>query len=133
MSLPNFFDKEGKIPEALKLRKVPIGPRIKTMLETHINIYNKSEFLFETLLGKRMNESKVIKVLNDLTTQLNIKTEDRKITFHSLRHTYTALARRELRTEEQIKKVVGHSDIRTTSYHYGANYDEIEKPLSEQL
>ena len=33
----------------------------------------------------------------------------------------------------QIKKVVGHSDIRTTSYHYGANYDEIEKPLSEQL
>ena len=124
---------EGTTKTKNSIRKVPIGPRIKTMLETHINIYNKSEFLFETLLGKRMNESKVIKVLNDLTTQLNIKTEDRKITFHSLRHTYTALARRELRTEEQIKKVVGHSDIRTTSYHYGANYDEIEKPLSEQL
>ena len=41
--------------------------------------------------------------------------------------------RRELRTEEQIKKVVGHSDIRTTSYQYGANCDELEKPLSEEL
>ena len=124
---------EGTTKTKNAIRQVPVGPRILAVLETHINIYNKSEFLFETLLGKRMNESKVIKVLNQLTNKLGIQTENRNITFQSLRHTYTALARRELRTEEQIKKVVGHSDIRTTSYHYGANYDELEKPLSEEL
>jgi len=31
--------------------------------------------LFETLLGKRMNESKVIKVLNQLTNKLGIQTK----------------------------------------------------------
>ena len=124
---------DGTTKTKSSIRKVPIGPIMCTVLETQIKKYNKSEFVFETLFGKRLNESKVTKVLNEITQVLGIRTKERAVTFHSLRHTYTALARREDRTEEQIQKVVGHSDIRTTSYHYGAKYDEIEKPLSEKL
>ena len=37
-----------------------------------------------------------------------------------------------LSVETSSPQVIAYA-IRTTSYHYEANYDEIEKPLSEQL
>lgn len=74
------------------------------------------------------------RVFSGLLEKLNIKTEDRKVSFHSLRHTFATKAKYMGLPEHHIGEILGHSHNTITYGTYGKRFGAIElKEIIDQM
>lgn len=76
------------------------------------------DLLFVNEDGTAMDYRKVNKALQKYLKASNIDLEDRKITTHSLRHTFATLKIQNGETAERVKELCGHNDLNFTLKHY---------------
>lgn len=118
----------GKTKTKSSIRDIPISDNVANALAMHMKIYNRSNYVFETITGSQVQQSKVNKALKEMLNVIGID-KNRKISFHSLRHTFAAICREDGRSLEELRRLLGHAEIRTTEYHYGAFYKKRGTPL----
>ena len=105
-----------------KVRHIPITDFLAKYFD------GSNNYLFQTKNGKRLVHSQIRKIIKRGTKRLGT---NKHITPHTFRRSFaTLLNSREARLTS-IQKILGHSDINTTSLYIHNSYEEIFKDYSK--
>lgn len=85
----------------------------------------KVEYLFSTREGKRLKDSDIRKMVYTYSE----KALNKRISPHTLRHTYATDLLRETKNIRLVQKVLGHADLSTTMIYTHIVDDELESAL----
>lgn len=114
-----------------KDRRVPLSPAMLSTLETYYIAFRPKLYVFEGVNGKRYTASSSRKVLQRAVSRAGIK---RRVTLHTLRHSYaTHLLEKGVKLR-YIQEILGHSSPKTTMLYThvsGKRLSEIKSPLDD--
>ncbi|SIS41529.1 tyrosine-type recombinase/integrase [Salimicrobium flavidum] len=112
-----------------KDRFVPINNHLAPMLEnykSHTRVRTQSNYFFATKKTGRLSPVYVNRVLGETVEKLGW---ERKITAHTFRHSFASrLSRRA--TLGDVQKILGHSNVKTTSIYLHSTYDQLEEAIN---
>ena len=114
-----------------KYRNVKITNKMKSFLKRYIKEFKlqKDDWLINNK-GKRYTDTGAInKRCSNLLEELGLKTKERDLSFHNLRHTYSTLLYNSGVPLEAIQKQVGHTKIENTQIYAKANDKTLNKLL----
>jgi len=87
------------------------------------NIEKRATYVFTTLKGSKLKNRYVREMVYRLTDKAGI---DKKVSPHTLRHTFATDAYRKSKNLRAVQKALGHSDISTTQIYTHIVDDELE-------
>ena len=104
-----------------KDRDLAIPDYLTDLLDTWRNIRSKSNFFFSTLKGRKFSDRYIQQMVKRYSYKAGI---NKKISPHTLRHTYATEYYRQTKDIETLRRILGHSDVSTTTiYITPANID----------
>jgi len=118
-----------KAAKGKKDRYSLLSKRALSDLRLYYKIYKPKHFLFEGKSGKQYSPSSVRKILSNAVSQVGIK---KKVTPHTLRHSFATHLLEDGVDLRYIQTLLGHSSSRTTEiYTHVANnvLKDIKSPL----
>jgi site-specific recombinase XerD len=119
--------------EANKVRFVPLSPKILILLNEYKNVYVPDKYLFEGQTEEKYSKRSIQAVLKAALKKCNIT---KKITVHSLRHSFATHLVEQGIDMHVLQDLLGHKDIRTTqiySYIVSVNLNKITNPYDRIL
>jgi len=97
-----------------KDRDLAIPDYLNYLLEAWRNIRPKSNFFFSTLKGRKLSDRYIQQMVKRYSQKAGI---EKKISPHTLRHTYATQYYRQTKDIETLRRILGHSDISTTTIY----------------
>jgi len=97
-----------------KDRDLAIPDYLNDLLDTWRNIRPKSNFFFSTLKGRKLSDRYIQQMVKRYTQKAGI---EKKISPHTLRHTYATQYYKQTKDIETLRRILGHSDISTTTIY----------------
>jgi site-specific recombinase XerD len=102
-------------------RDLAIPDYLNDLLEAWRNIRPKSNYFFSTLKGRKLSDRYIQQMVKRYASKAGI---EKKISPHTLRHTYATQYHKQTKDIETLRRILGHSDISTTTtYITLANID----------
>lgn len=118
---------EGK---GMKDRILYIGESVVEDLqawkERMFEVWGKSDYVFTSRTLKQLDGNAVRGMIKNYSEKAGI---DKKITTHSLRHTYASDLLRDSKNIRVVQKALGHSNISTTQLYTHIVDDELESAM----
>ena len=115
-----------------KDRRVPLSERMSDTLRRYLGIYKPNLYLFEgTKPGLPYSSSSAQKILKKAVRRAGIK---RRVTLHTLRHSYATHLLEKGVGLRYIQEILGHSSPKTTMIYThvsGKRLSEIKSPLDD--
>ena len=106
-----------------KDRRVPLSPRISSILQQYLLAYKPKVFVFEgQKAGTPYSQSSARKVLKEALRKAGIK---RKIVLHTLRHSYATHLTQSGVSIAHLQKILGHASPNTTMLYTHLTGDDI--------
>jgi site-specific recombinase XerD len=96
------------------------------LLKRWKDIRPKGEYFFTTLDGQKISIRYIHAFISRYAKKANI---DKKISPHTLRHSYATEFYRRTKDIETLRKILGHSDISTTTIYITLANIEVEKSM----
>jgi len=109
-----------------KERDLAIPDYITDLLDTWRNIRPKSSFFFSTLKGRKLSDRYIQQMVKRYANKAGI---DKLISPHTLRHTYATQYYKQKKDIETLRRILGHSDISTTTIYITLAYIDIENSM----
>ncbi len=112
-----------------KQRLIPFGDELDTSLKIYLELLNesvgrKSDALFVTSEGKRMNQDQVrYEVKKNLSKVCTLK----KKTPHVLRHTFATAMLNHDANIESVRKLLGHASVGTTEVYTHTTFEQLKR------
>ena len=97
-----------------KDRDLAIPDYLTDLLEAWRNIRPKSNYFFSTLKGKKLSGRYIQFMVKRYSKKAGI---NKNISPHTLRHTYATQYYRQTKDIETLRRILGHSDISTTTIY----------------
>jgi len=97
-----------------KDRDLAIPDYLTGLLEAWRNIRPKSNFFFSTLKGRKLSDRYIQQMVKRYAQKAGI---EKKISPHTLRHTYATQYYKQTKDIETLRRILGHSDISTTTIY----------------
>jgi len=91
--------------------------------------WRETDHLFTTSIGTPIDDRKILKEFNSLTTAAKLP----KQRFHDLRHACTSLLAAQGVPVKLISEILGHSDIRLTQNIYNHVYSEDKRGAADKM
>jgi len=98
------------------------------LLQSWKKIRPKCDYFFCTLKGTKVSDRYVQNMVNRYAEKAHI---NKKISPHTLRHTYATQYYRNTRDIETLRRILGHSDISTTTIYINLANIEVENGMKE--
>ena len=98
------------------------------LLENWRKIKPKSDYFFCTLKGSKISDRYIQNMVIRYKQRAGI---EKKISPHSLRHTYATEYYRRTRDIETLRRILGHSDISTTTIYINLANIEVENGMRQ--
>ena len=109
-----------------KDRDLAIPDYLADLLETWRSIRPKSNFFFSTLKGRKLSDRYIQQMVKRYAQKAGI---ERKISPHTLRHTYATQYYKQTKDIETLRRILGHSDISTTTIYITLANIDVEKGM----
>jgi integrase/recombinase XerD len=104
-----------------KDRDLAIPDYLTDLLEKWRNLRPQGDYFFSTLKGKKLSDRYVQNMVKRYSRKAGIA---KNISPHTLRHTYATQYYRQTKDIETLRRILGHSDISTTTIYINlANID----------
>jgi len=97
-----------------KDRDLAIPDYLNDLLDTWRNIRPKGSFFFSTLKGRKLSGRYIQQMVKRYASKAGI---EKKISPHTLKHTYATQYYKQTKDIETLRRVLGHSDISTTTIY----------------
>jgi len=97
-----------------KDRDLAIPDYLIDLLNTWRKIRPKSKYFFPTLKGKKLSGRYIQQMVKRYSQKAGVS---KNITPHTLRHTYATHYYRQTKDIETLRRILGHSDISTTTIY----------------
>ena len=97
-----------------KDRDLAIPDYLTGLLDTWRNIRPKGSFFFSTLKGRKLSDRYIQQMVKRYANKAGI---EKKISPHTLRHTYATQYYKQTKDIETLRRILGHSDISTTTIY----------------
>ena len=97
-----------------KDRDLAIPDYLNDLLEAWRNIRPKSNYFFSTLKSRKLSDRYIQQMVKRYTQKAGI---EKKISPHTLRHTYATQYYRQTKDIKTLRRILGHSDISTTTIY----------------
>jgi integrase/recombinase XerD len=111
-----------------KDRELGIPEVTSHLLECWKKIRPKSEYFFCTLKGNKVMD----RYIQNMVVRYGHKADiTKKISPHTLRHTYATEYYRRTRDIETLRRILGHSDISTTTIYINLANTEVENGMRQ--
>lgn len=98
------------------------------LLKRWKDIRPKGDYFFSTLKGKKISIRYIYAFIVRYAKRAGI---DKKISPHTLRHSYSTEFYRRTKDIETLRKILGHSDISTTTIYITLANIEVEKSMRD--
>jgi len=112
-----------------KSRYVKLSQQCLQALREYWKVYRPSDWIFPGKVNGHIREFYPSKLFHHLLKQLNIRPED-SLTFHCLRHTYGTTMRNDDCDIFTLKKLLGHSCLKSTNRYIRISTSDIQKSAS---
>ena len=109
-----------------KDRDLAIPDYLTDLLDTWRNIRPKSNYFFSTLKGKKLSGRYIQFMVKRYVLKAGI---DKDVTPHTLRHSYATEYYRQTKDIETLRRILGHSDISTTTIYITLANIEVENGM----
>ncbi|WP_315343272.1 tyrosine recombinase XerC [Hoylesella oralis] len=126
----DFVNRQLKVSgKRNKQRLIPFGDELDTSLKIYLELLNesvgrKSDALFVTSEGKRMNQDQVrYEVKKNLSKVCTLK----KKTPHVLRHTFATAMLNHDANIESVRKLLGHASVGTTEVYTHTTFEQLKR------
>lgn len=126
----DFVNRQLKVSgKRNKQRLIPFGDELDTSLRMYLELRNesvgrKSDALFVTSEGKRMNQDQVrYEVKKNLSKVCTLK----KKTPHVLRHTFATAMLNHDANIESVRKLLGHASVGTTEVYTHTTFEQLKR------
>lgn len=107
-----------------KDRYVPLSNKMLILLREYYKEYKPKEYLFEGQIEKFYSVRSIQSILKSAISKTKIK---KKISVHSLRHSYATHLLEQGTDISLIQKLLGHKDIKTTLLYTQISQSQISK------
>jgi len=97
-----------------KDRDLAIPDYLNDLLEAWRRIRPKSNYFFSTLKGRKLSDRYIQQMVKRYAEKAGI---EKKISPHTLRHTYATQYYKQTKDIETLRRILGHSDISTTTIY----------------
>ena len=97
-----------------KDRDLAILDYLTDLLDTWRSIGPKSNYFFSTLKGRKLSDRYIQQMVKRYAQKAGI---EKKISPHTLRHTYATEYYKQTKDIETLRRILGHSDISTTTIY----------------
>jgi integrase/recombinase XerD len=114
-----------------KDRIVPYPQKLKLILRQYYDVYKPNIYLFEGQYGGQYTERSSAVVLQKAARRANIK---KKITLHTLRHSFATHLLEAGTDIRYIQELLGHNSLKTTTIYTHVSekkLSEIKSPLDD--
>ena len=109
-----------------KDRDLAIPDYLTVLLDTWRNIRPKGSFFFSILKGKKLSDRYIQQMVKRYAQKAGI---NKRISPHVLRHTYATQYYRQTKDIETLRRILGHSDISTTTIYITLANIEVENGM----
>ncbi len=112
-----------------KDRYVPLSPKLLVLIKEYYKSYKSKDYLFEGQLGGRYSARSIQNIVKNALKKCNIR---KKITVHSLRHSYATHLIEQGTDVKLVQEILGHKDVRTTQIYThisSASISKIKNPF----
>jgi len=109
-----------------KDRDLAVPDYLNDLLESWRNIRPKSKYFFSTLKGKKLSDRYIQQMVKRYAQKAGIT---KKISPHVLRHTYATQYYRQTKDIETLRRILGHSDISTTTIYITLANIDVEEGM----
>lgn len=106
-----------------KTREIPISKKLHDVL---ITLNKKTEYVFVNNKNRKLMDDALSKTFKRKVIECNM---DKKIHFHSLRHSFASLLVQRGASIYAVKELLGHSDINTTQIYAHLNKETLIKTI----
>jgi len=106
-----------------KDRYIPLSENILLLLRMYYKIYRPKDFLFEGKYGGAYSQSSCRSILNQAKRKTSIK---KRITLHTLRHSYATHLLESGTDIRYIQQILGHNDPKTTMIYTHVSTNSIK-------
>lgn len=117
--------------KGMKDRRVPLSEKMLEALRDYYTIYKPQDYLFEGQKGGQYTSRSAARVLQRSAARAGI---DRKVTLHTLRHSFaTHLTQRGVNVQ-YLQEILGHNSPKTTMLYThlsGKDIKDIRSPLDD--
>jgi site-specific recombinase XerD len=105
-----------------KVRNIYLNTKVKRFFRTYIKKMklNRDDYLVNNN-NRKYTKNGINNRISGLFKELGLKTEDRQLSFHNLRHTYACNLYNSGVPLEMIQKEIGHERLETTQIYAKAN------------
>ena len=110
-----------------KDRYVTFSPKLRNLLADYYKQYKPEEFLFEGQFGRQYAPSSLAQVLQMCATKADIK---KKITLHTLRHSYATHLLESGTDIRYIQELLGHNSPKTTMIYTHVSSKKLSEIIS---
>jgi len=97
-----------------KDRDLAIPDYLTDLLDTWRNIRPKSNYFFSTLKGRKLSDRYIQQMVTRYAQKAGL---NKRISPHTLRHTYATQYYKQTKDIETLRRILGHSDISTTTIY----------------
>ena len=112
-----------------KSRYVKLSQQCLQVLRDYWKVYRPSDWMFPGKVNGHIMEFYPSSLFHKLLKKLNIRPED-SLTFHCLRHTYGTTMRNDDCDIFTLKKLLGHSCLKSTNRYIRISTSDIQKSAS---
>jgi len=112
--------------ERIKGRNLAIPEYLTDLLDSWDKKRPDSSFFFSTLKGKKLSIRYLQQMVGRYAQRAGI---NKMVSPHTLRHTYATQYYRQTKDIEALRKILGHSDISTTTIYIALANTDVEKSM----
>lgn len=110
-----------------KDRKIPLSPKLAELFTDYQEWRQDSEYFFATKTTGRVSKVRIDSVIKQTLAALGW---DKKVTAHTFRHSFASRLVFKNVNIVNISKLMGHSDIKTTSIYTHVNMDQLQDAVN---
>ncbi|MCJ7508436.1 MAG: tyrosine-type recombinase/integrase [candidate division Zixibacteria bacterium] len=109
-----------------KDRDLAIPDYLTDLIDTWRNIRPKSNYFFPTLKGRKLSDRYIQQMVKRYAQKAGI---EKKISPHTLRHTYATQYYKQTKDIETLRRILGHSNISTTTIYITLSNIDVENGM----
>jgi len=110
-----------------KDRDLAIPEYLVDLLEAWRKIRPKGDYFFSTLRGKKLSDRYIQQMVRRYALKADIN--NKKISPHTLRHSYATQFYKQTKDIETLRRILGHADIGTTTIYITLANTDVEEGM----
>ena len=120
-----ILDNQNYITKSKKIRTLPLNSKVLSALLQLKQLDNSNEFVFQ--FEKITNRPKFVQ--NNFRSYIRLAKLNKKLNFHSLRHTFASWLVQKGVSIYEVSKLLGHADIKTTQIYAHLRSDDLRNAV----